>query len=265
MLLLLVMAARPAMVSAIEALPLQTGAQPESDSRAGLVIQFDDGRAETHCVTFEGSEISGADLLAQADLEAIVDVSSGLGITVCQIAGNGCAYPAEPCFCQCMGGGECGYWNYFYLEPGASEWTYSALGAAMRQVSPGSVEAWVWGDGSTPPAVQVSFEEICVPEAPPTALPTEAPTEAPAETPTGVPATTPSASPVPPTPLPDATSPPPLSTQAPTALPTATVPPPSLSPTPAAGSGQNLSSYLPFGLAIVGLALIGVVVWLRRR
>jgi hypothetical protein len=262
--LLLIMAARPAMVSAVEALPRQVGAQPKSGSRAGLVIQFDDGRAETRCVTFEGDEIRGADLLAQADLEAIVDVSSGMGVTVCQIAGEGCAYPAEPCFCQCMGGGECSYWNYFYLEPGEREWTYSALGAAMRQVTPGSVEAWVWGDGSTPPAVQVSFEEICVSEAPPTSQPTEIPT--------GAPAITPSASPVPPTPLPDATAPPSSPTQAPTAPPTATTSlpmatdlPPAPGPTPTADSGQDLSSYLPFGLALVGLALIGAVVWLRRR
>jgi hypothetical protein len=40
---------------------------------------------------------------------------------------------------------------------------------------------------------------------------------------------------------------------------------PSPGSVPAAGSGQNLSSYLPFGLALVGLALIGAVVWLRRR
>jgi hypothetical protein len=260
-LLLLAMAGKPATASAVETLlgraDTQAGTQPESDSRAGLVIQFDEGRSETRCVTFEGSEISGADLLVQADLEAIVDVSSGMGVIVCQIAGEGCAYPAEPCFCQCMGGGECAYWNYFYLEPGESEWTYSALGAAMRQVPPGSVEAWVWGDGSSPPAVPVDFEEICMPEVPPTALPTEAPTEAPA--------ITPSASPLPPAPLLDVTAPPPLPTQVPTALSTATVPPPSPSPAPATDSGRNLSSYLPFGLAVAGLALIGAVVWLRRR
>jgi hypothetical protein len=244
-LLLLAMVGSPGQVSARQDL---LGAQ------AGLVIQFDDGRTETRCVAFEGDELSGADLLAQSDLEAIVDVSSGMGLTICQIAGEGCAYPAEPCFCHCMGGGECAYWNYFYKEPGESEWTYSALGAAMRQVRPGSVEAWVWGDGHTPPAVEVTFEEICMPAtAVPTTLPTEEATDGPAASPTA------------PASMPDAVTALPPPTPAPTALPTATVPQPSSSAVPATAGGQNLAGYWPFGLALAGLALIGAVVWLRRR
>jgi hypothetical protein len=228
--------------------------QGSHGSQAGLVIQFDDGRLDTRCVAFEGDDISGADLLAQSDLEAIVDASSGMGLTVCQIAGEGCAYPAEPCFCHCMGGGDCAYWNYFYREPGESEWTYSAIGAAMRKVQPGSVEAWVWGDGSTPPAVDVTFEEICTPAtAVPTIPPTEEPAAVPAASPTAAAAIVEAATAVP--------SPSPV----PTVPPTATVPQPSPNPMPGSAGGQSLAAYWPFGLALAGLALIGTVVWLRRR
>jgi len=228
-------------------------------AQAGVVVQFGDGRIETRCVAFEGDEISGANLLVQSDLEVIVDVSSGMGITVCQIAGQGCAFPAKPCFCQCMGGGECAYWNYFYQEPGETEWTYSALGAAMRKVRSGSVEAWVWGDGQIPPAVEVTFEEICVPE-----VPTVEPTAAPSASPTAAPTASPASSPPPPS-VTATSSETPSPTQAPTKLPTTIVPQPSASPAPAVQRGQDLSSYWPFGLAVAGLALIGAVVWLRRK
>lgn len=253
MLLLMAMAGKPGQVSAGEAALAGPGNQ------AGLVIQHSDGRIETRCVAFAGDEISGADLLAQSELEVIVDVSSGMGITVCQIAGEGCAFPAKPCFCQCMGGGECAYWNYFYLDPGESEWTYSALGAAMRRVRPGSVEAWVWGDGQAPPATEVTFEEICVPE-----VPTMTPTVVPTALPTTEPTASPASSPPPPS-VTAAPSKTPSPTQAPTMPPTATAPQASPSPVPAVQRGQDLSSYWPFGLAVAGLALIGAVVWLRRR
>ncbi len=92
-----------------------------------------------------------------------MDASGGMGITVCQIAGVGCAHPAEPCFCQCMGGETCAYWNYYYRDSGEADWTYSALGALLRKVQPGAVEAWVWGDGKTPPSTDWTFEAICSP------------------------------------------------------------------------------------------------------
>jgi hypothetical protein len=168
-----------------------------------------------------------------------------MGITVCQIEGEGCAYPSEACFCHCMGG-DCAYWNYFYRDPGQAEWTYSALGAVLRKVSPGSVEAWVWGDGRTPPASDLTFEAICAPPAP-----TPTPT---LEPPTAIPTT------ISPTETPSL----PLS-------PTAAAPPPTLTPastfptpTPVAGTGQTPSTYWPFGLMVLALAAVGVFVWLRR-
>jgi len=217
----------------------------DEPSRAGLVVQFGDGHIETRCVSFQEEEISGAELLlTRSGFDIIVDASSGMGITVCQIDAEGCPYPGKPCFCQCMGGGECAYWNYFYMEPDSSEWTYSALGAVLRQVRNGSIEAWVWGDGTTPPAFDGTFESICVE---PTPEPT-ATLEPPTATPTAI--STQLASPQPPEPTD-------------TPLPAPTPTPPEPAQTPAPDAGQTLLSYWPFGLMVLGLALIGLLVRLR--
>jgi hypothetical protein len=232
-----------ALMWAVAILPGQAFA--DEPRQAGLVIQFADGRTETRCVTLQGEEVTGADLLMASGLDLNVDASSGMGITVCQIEGEGCNYPAEPCFCQCMGGGECAYWNYFFRDPGADGWTYSALGAILHKIEHGSLEGWVWGNGYEPPADQITFETVCAPS---TATPTNTP-ELPV--PTAPPATA--------TPAESLSS-----TGAPTALPRATVSAPSPTPSPAADAGQTLASYWPFGLAVLGLALIAAVVRLRR-
>jgi hypothetical protein len=221
-------------------------------SQAGLVVQFGDGRVETRCVAFQEEEITGADLLlTYSGFDTIIDASSGMGITVCQLETEGCTYPSEPCFCQCMGGGECAYWNYFYREPGSNEWSYSALGAVLRKVRHGSVEAWVWGNGTTPPTFEGTFVSICV-----------APTAEPTAT------VEPTASPEPPTAIPTAMATLTASTQPPeptrTPPPTITTIPPTPTQTPEPGATQTLASYWPFGLMVVGLVLIGLFVRLRR-
>jgi hypothetical protein len=242
----------------------------DEPSQAGLVVQFADGRIETRCISFQEA-ISGADLLlTYSGFDTIVDASSGMGITVCQLEADGCAYPSKPCFCQCMGGGECAYWNYFYREPGSSEWTYSALGAVLRKVQHGSVEAWVWGDGTTPPTFDGTFASICA--APTAAMPTA--TMEPAVT------VEPTASPEPPTALPTTAPTEPSLTQSPEPTgPTATstiTPPASRTAQPASTTvlpaptqsteprgTPSWASYWPFGLMVLGLVAIGLFV--RRR
>jgi len=227
-------------------------ASADAPPQAGLVVVYGDGRLESHCVSLPEGEVSGADLLLLSGLDVALDTGSSMGITLCQVEGVGCDFPAEPCFCQCMGGGECTYWNYFYRDPGQEEWVYSALGAALRQVSPGSVEAWVWGDGQTPPAAELSFEAICppptptAPPQPPTAVPTAEEVTASPPAPTLIPTAAPTAV---------APSPPPM----PTDLPSAAV-----APGPAVAPERGLSSYWPFGLMLLVLAGIGVALWLRR-
>lgn len=233
----------------------------EELNQAGLVVQFADGRVETRCVSFEGDQITGADLLVVSGMEVVVDPSSGMGITVCLIEDEGCSYPAEPCFCQCMGGGECSYWNYFYRDPAPAGWSYSALGAAMRKIVPGSVEGWVWGNGQSSPDEDLTFEMIC-------AAPTPNPTE------TGEPpASSPTETSEPPSPAPTGTSLSPSDTPRPTDRPTdrpteqpsTPLPPSSPAPQASADTEPQSSSYWPFVLMLVGLALVGGLVWFWRR
>lgn len=239
------------------ALSLPGTAFADEPSQAGLVVQFDDGRVETRCVAFAEKEITGADLLlTYSGYDTIVDVSSGMGVTVCQIEAQGCSYPTEHCFCQCMGGGDCAYWNYFYREPGSSEWTYSALGAVLRKVQNGSLEAWVWGNGTTPPAFDGSFDSIC---AEPTAVPTAEPSPS-----TAPPTALPTATPTVVLTLPAATQPPePAPTSSPSVTPLPPAPTPTPAPVPSSAGTQSLLSYWPFGLMVLILILIGL--WVRGR
>ena len=219
-------------------------------NRAGLVIQFENGRIESRCLTFAEAEISGIDLLLSSGLEVVLDSSRGMGVAVCQIEGVGCAYPAQTCFCQCMGSGLCRYWNYYYRDPGQSTWTYSALGATLRTVRPGAEEAWVWGDGSTPPAPDLSFEALCA-SSPVTA--TSEPVPTPTLTSLPMPTWTPSVS----------------ATLSPSVSPT---PSPSVhpaSPTPTAipgAVGQSAwASYWPLAGMILGLMLLALGIGFRRK
>jgi hypothetical protein len=211
--------------------------QGSEPNRAGLVIQFEGGRIEKRCVEFEAAEITGADLLARSDLDTVVDASSGLGITVCRIEGQGCSYPAEPCFCRCSGSGACAYWNYFYRDPAAGDWTYAPLGALLHKVRAGSVDAWVWGNGQTPPAADLTFEAVCGVSTVATAATVRPATAAPAAS-TALPAATP---------WPGPTA---MTAQATSA------------PVP---DGRGGASYWLFGVMALGLGLAGAFIWLRGR
>jgi hypothetical protein len=230
-------------------------ARADRPNQAALVIQFSQDRVETRCIPFEGEAITGGELLARSGLDVLIDASRGMGITVCRVEDLGCDYPAEHCFCQCMGGGPCAYWNYFYRDPGGEGWVYSPLGAAIHKARPGSVEAWVWGDGHTPPASDLTFETIC---AVPTAV---------APSPTAQPARQVSASPTSniaeAMPQPAATR---ESTPVPAAPSTPTFLPPTVAPGPAptTHAAPDRASYWAFGLIALGLVVMGAIVWLRR-
>ena len=199
-----------------------------------------------------------SELLQASGLEVLADVSGGMGVSVCRLEGQGCDFPVQHCFCQCMGGADCAYWNYFYREAGAETWTYSPLGAGLHTVLPGFVDAWVWGDGRTPPAADLTFEAICQPPTP-TAVATEAATATPP------PATTGSATSATATAPPPATATPAAVAQAPAAGHPAEAP---AAPSPAAAAPDGAGGtggYLAFGGMLLVLAAAGVVVWLRRR
>lgn len=142
---------------------------------AGLVVIFEGGRTETYCIEFSEDEINGAELLQRSGLEVVFSSGSGFGAGICRIEGTGCGDPGD-CFCQCRGA-SCAYWSYWTLHDGT--WRYQPLGASQRQVHDGDVDAWVWGNGRSPPE---SDGSVCrAPAAsPPRAQPT--PTVAPRPT-----------------------------------------------------------------------------------
>ena len=154
-------------------------AAQQGPNRAGLVVRFPDGSVWQGCIQFSEPTITGEELLRRSGLDIIADYSSGMGGAVCSIAGAGCAFPREDCFCRCQGV-QCEYWAYYHWVGGA--WQYSQVGASSYQVSNGALEGWSWGPGNfsagtEPP--QVSFADVCPA---PTATPTATPTPSPAAT-----------------------------------------------------------------------------------
>lgn len=223
-------------------LVVPTLGQAQTSNRAGLVIVKGDGSVQTACVAFDEPTISGLTLLERSGLDITVQ-PAGSNATVCSIAGEGCAFPREACWCQCAGGGPCRYWSYWHRNGGA--WQYSATGAPLYRVPPDGVDAWVWGESAgnsvtRPP--QIAFDAICaVPVAEPTLVlipPTEVPPP-----PTDVPPPTA----VPPTdvPPPPPTRPVATATQAPAVQATATRPAPSVTQPPATQTSTTLPEATP--------------------
>jgi hypothetical protein len=265
-------------------------ASAQAPNRVALVIRYGDGTVWTKCVEFSEPQITGLDVLSRAGLP-VVYTSSGGGALVCKIGPQGCDNPGN-CLCACRGA-ECTYWSYWHLIDGS--WQYANIGAAQYVVKPGTVEGWVWGEGSVTKAPQpppTSFDEICYPASPtattaPTALP---PTATPLATPTQLPTYTPAPAHTPlstptsqvtptvepsltPTPLvltslPTAT--PALAAQRPTpaATPSVAAPTVAAAPSPSqdsAADSATTGSYILFGGIVAALAVIGLVLWLRGR
>ena len=250
----------PLLLLFLVALLLPGPASADDPNQAALVICFGDGRVETRCVAFADNEITGADLLARSGLDIVMDTTSGMGVTVCQIAGEGCAFPADPCFCGCMSGGECAYWNYFYRDPAGGNWIYSTMGASIHRVKSNSIEGWVWGDGHTPPADDLTFEAICASPTPTPTLRAE-PTRPSSSQAQGKAETPASPAPLPATAVTVAITS--TATHAPTRSPTAE--PPTTTPSPeATATGPNLSTYWPFTLMVLALVTVGAFIRFRR-
>jgi len=254
------------------------------DNQAGLVVVHSDGRVLTRCVSFSEEQITGLTLLQRSGL-SFASASGPLGNTVCALDGEGC--PASDCFCECKGT-PCVYWAYFLGSPEGG-WVYANVGASMRQVHDGDVDAWVWGDGRQLPP-PMSFEAICGGASPapvnaqvtpeptvtkpsPTSMPT--PTYSPTPTPTRPPVPTPNPTstlvPSPTTPVPLFTvtqTPSPSPTARMATPPTATSPSveqgltplPTLVASPSPRSDVSGSAYLSFmgALALLGAAWLVV-------
>lgn len=127
---------------------LAGGVLADDPSVAALVIVYAPDDARIACVAFEEPEVTGMELLQRSGLAVIQAGTTGVGDSVCKIDAVGCDFPGEHCFCQCLST-PCNFWSYWYQQDGA--WVFSQRGAGQRRVSDGAVEAWVWGDGQTPP------------------------------------------------------------------------------------------------------------------
>jgi hypothetical protein len=138
-------------------------AYAQETHRAGLVVVDGAGASRAFCIDFAEDELSGYELIQRAGLDLAVEASA-MGVTVCAIDGEGCAYPAESCFCQCQGS-PCVYWSYW--THAADGWRYEARGAVLTRVRDGDVHGWRWGAGTVaeaqapPPA---TLAEICAAE-----------------------------------------------------------------------------------------------------
>jgi len=142
---------------AVIALTAAAGVRADEPSRAGLVVVYAPDDVHTACVTFDAAEVSGLELLRLAGLDVIQEGTAGVGDTVCKIDAVGCDFPGEHCFCQCLGT-PCTFWSYWYWQDG--DWVFSPRGASLRRVGDGALEAWVWGDGQTPPPA-IDLASIC--------------------------------------------------------------------------------------------------------
>jgi hypothetical protein len=130
----------------------------QEGDRAGVVVRFDDERVESRCVALDDAEVSGTALLQRSGLSLEVK-SAGQGGLICAIDGTGCSI--DDCFCRCQGV-PCVYWSYWRLVD--DDWSYSGVGASIRQVSNGDVDGWSWGPGSVTSAIKppaMTFEEVC--------------------------------------------------------------------------------------------------------
>lgn len=253
--------------------------------RAALVVVFGEGQAQTRCVEFAEAQISGTDLLRRSGLAVVLSETQGLGAAVCAIESVGCQFPAEDCFCQCRGA-PCRYWTYWHWQGGT--WAYAGFGASSRLLGDGDMDAWVWGDGKTPPP-SLTFADVCPgPGAPPPATPTRTPEPTATPSPPATPTRAATPTPTPPTAaelqMPtsraEATeTPTATATRAPTATPTASpqreatataspLPAPPL-PTavpapPSAGEGPAWGQYLAFaGMAAALAGALAVARWRR--
>lgn len=183
-----------AAVAASSAAPLPGLAQGSGDMQAGLVIDFGDGTVHTACVDLGADgQATGEEVLAAAGFDVLIEYSP-MGGAVCKIGPQGCNYPGQPCWCQCLSS-PCVYWAYNHLQNG--QWVYSTVGASIYTVRAGDVEGWAWGAGTLALGAQPpvrTFAEIC---AAPTATPTLSATPTATASATPTPSATPTASPWP--------------------------------------------------------------------
>ena len=151
-------------IVALLALALAGGAALAEGPEAGLVVDYGDGRVETHCVPLGDAEsVSGDELLELAGLE--INELSGL---LCSVEGFGCEHEGtfDSCACECdWGSGDaCIYWALFSRGPDDDRWRYAATSMYGLRAADGGLHGWSWGEGGpgwgeAPPPL--TFADVC--------------------------------------------------------------------------------------------------------
>lgn len=125
------------------AFPAAPAAANDGCSDVTVVVDFGALAADpaTGCAA---DPANGLDALAGAGF-SVTEVASIRGM-VCRIdelpeSNCGAAPPAKE------------YWSYWRADSGDADWAYSPVGGADAHPEAGDVEGWVFGDGSTPPAI----------------------------------------------------------------------------------------------------------------
>ena len=123
-------------------LPLQPSLvlTPTARNRAGLVVDYANGRIETACVYFTETQISGLDLLGRSGIPYVES-----GGAVSKIRDVGC--PASDPWCAAPY-----YWSYWWWEPVTGTWTFATTTAGNSAVTDGKIEGWHWIDWNVTPA-----------------------------------------------------------------------------------------------------------------
>jgi hypothetical protein len=160
-----------ALAAVIWAMP-PTAQAADSCDGVWVVVDFSafGGGVQTRCAP--GAPRNGLDALERARF------SYGF---VAEQPGMVCTIDANPD--PCNGAPSDAYWSYWHAPQGGS-WTYSSSGAGFRRPPPGTVDGWVFGDGSSPPSV-----------APPKDPPPPEPSPSPSPSPTATSSPAPSPSP----------------------------------------------------------------------
>ena len=139
---------------------LNGDAAGRTPSRAGIVVQHGDLGTLTDCVSFEGHELDGVELLERSAFEyRAARFSDGTGI--CWLDGEGCkTTDPDDCFCT-PAQGTARSWSYWTQEKHDQVFHHGETYPSGRAIHDGSVDYWTFGPHGMPPAGPVSFDEVC--------------------------------------------------------------------------------------------------------